>query len=201
MAGNCSFNPWTNCLVVGKDKWHHGLWEQSSSNKHLKYSLMVHLIEQLQISKAAFLPDFLAYTQPFCLSSISPSEQWEQFPSFSRCLSQAPHFLWLLRMPWRCSFAPMGLCCHPYNVPVPQPLLHLQVLMASSVTWSQWSVPGPGTRMWQFWLQGTAQTKVHSLLWYWPQATVSLLMFCASAGWPCTGTEHLPFSAQALKSV
>lgn len=43
---------------------------------------MVHLIEQLQISEAAFLPDFLAYTQPFCLSAVSPSEQ---------CQSSLPH--------------------------------------------------------------------------------------------------------------
>lgn len=44
---------------------------------------MVHLIEQLQISKAAFLPDFLAYTRPFCLSPTSPSEQSQSSSSHS----------------------------------------------------------------------------------------------------------------------
>lgn len=44
---------------------------------------MVHLIEQLQISKAAFLPDFLGYTRPFCLSPTSPSEQSQSSSSHS----------------------------------------------------------------------------------------------------------------------
>lgn len=80
---------------------------------------MVHLIEQLRISEAAFLPDFLAYSAfllSLPLSSVRAVPPIPQVP-----LSQASHSLWLLGMPWRYSFAPRSLCCHPFYVPATPP--------------------------------------------------------------------------------
>lgn len=76
-------------------------------------------MEQLQISKAAFLPDFLAHSAfllSLPLSSVRAVPPIPQVP-----LSQASHSLWLLGMPWGCSFAPMNSWCHPFCVPATSP--------------------------------------------------------------------------------
>lgn len=59
--------------------------------------------------------------------------------------------------------------------------------------------------MWQFWLQGTAETKVQTLQGYWPQAPVSSLMLSVPAGCTCHWQRPPSLlstaSAQAVKSL
>lgn len=195
MAGNCSFNPWTNCLVVGKDKWHHGAVRTVKLRQTFKIQFDGPSDRTTPNIWGCFSSWFSClYTAflPFCCLSLWAVS--EQSPPFPRCL-----LLRLLTLYgcWGCPgsvpFAPVCSWCHSFNVTVTPPAT-AGVGGFPSVTWAQRWVPGPGAQMWQFWLQ------IPRYKPYCDTDPKPLCLFWCSVHQldePATGRDHLPSPAHS----